>query len=233
MALTPGDVHNVSFKKPPMGRRGYDEGEVDAFLDTVEREVGKLHADNTALTAEVDRLRRLLDQAGSPAHRAVMAADGSPIPTPVGMSPEQANAQSVKILAMAQETADRFIADAQTQAEQLTGDARRQCDEMVTDARGQSEAMVQEAQSRAQGITEAAERRRQELMGGLEDQHTDLEREIEDLRGFEREYRTQLRSYFESRLRELDSRRQADRAAKNNGQPTGEQAAIGTVPPGR
>ena len=33
MPLTPADIHNVAFKKPPIGKRGYDEEEVDAFLD--------------------------------------------------------------------------------------------------------------------------------------------------------------------------------------------------------
>ena len=33
MPLTPADVHNVAFKKPSIGKRGYDEDEVDAFLD--------------------------------------------------------------------------------------------------------------------------------------------------------------------------------------------------------
>jgi DivIVA domain-containing protein len=35
-ALTPEQVHNVAFSKPPIGRRGYNEDEVDAFLDAVE-----------------------------------------------------------------------------------------------------------------------------------------------------------------------------------------------------
>lgn len=34
--LTPEMVHNIAFKKPPLGKRGYDEEEVDAFLDIVE-----------------------------------------------------------------------------------------------------------------------------------------------------------------------------------------------------
>jgi DivIVA domain-containing protein len=29
-------VRNVTFSKPPIGKRGYDEDEVDAFLDLVE-----------------------------------------------------------------------------------------------------------------------------------------------------------------------------------------------------
>ena len=40
MPLTPADVHNVAFSKPPIGKRGYNEDEVDAFLDLVEAELG-------------------------------------------------------------------------------------------------------------------------------------------------------------------------------------------------
>jgi DivIVA domain-containing protein len=35
-ALTPEDVHNVAFSKPPIGQRGYNEDEVDQFLDLIE-----------------------------------------------------------------------------------------------------------------------------------------------------------------------------------------------------
>jgi DivIVA domain-containing protein len=43
MALTPDDVRNVAFNKPPIGRRGYDEEEVDLFLDEVERTLIELY----------------------------------------------------------------------------------------------------------------------------------------------------------------------------------------------
>ena len=36
MKLTPADVRNVAFSKPPIGKRGYNEDEVDQFLDLVE-----------------------------------------------------------------------------------------------------------------------------------------------------------------------------------------------------
>jgi DivIVA domain-containing protein len=34
--LTPDDARNVAFSKPPIGKRGYNEDEVDAFLGLVE-----------------------------------------------------------------------------------------------------------------------------------------------------------------------------------------------------
>lgn len=51
--LTPADVRNVAFRKPPLGKRGYDEEEVDRFLDAVEQTIA-------ALTEEVASLRAQL-----------------------------------------------------------------------------------------------------------------------------------------------------------------------------
>src|ERR1700744_540659 len=51
MPLTPAEVHNVAFKQPPIGKRGYDEEEVDAFLDIVEVELSRLIEENNDLKA--------------------------------------------------------------------------------------------------------------------------------------------------------------------------------------
>ena len=53
MPLTPADVHNVAFSKPPIGKRGYNEDEVDAFLDLVEAELGRLIEENNDLREQV------------------------------------------------------------------------------------------------------------------------------------------------------------------------------------
>jgi DivIVA domain-containing protein len=41
--LSPADVHGITFKKAPLGRRGYDEEHVDAFLDELERTLTTLY----------------------------------------------------------------------------------------------------------------------------------------------------------------------------------------------
>lgn len=46
--LTPGDVRDVVFDKAPLGKRGYDEKQVDAFLDLVEATL----TGNARLTAD-------------------------------------------------------------------------------------------------------------------------------------------------------------------------------------
>ncbi len=40
--LTADDVRNTSFGKPPSGKRGYNEGEVDAFFGRIEAAIAGL-----------------------------------------------------------------------------------------------------------------------------------------------------------------------------------------------
>nr|6LFA_A Chain A, Cell wall synthesis protein Wag31 [Mycobacterium tuberculosis H37Rv]6LFA_B Chain B, Cell wall synthesis protein Wag31 [Mycobacterium tuberculosis H37Rv] len=54
--LTPADVHNVAFSKPPIGKRGYNEDEVDAFLDLVENELTRLIEENSDLRQRINEL---------------------------------------------------------------------------------------------------------------------------------------------------------------------------------
>ncbi|BDD83799.1 hypothetical protein TPB0596_35620 [Tsukamurella pulmonis] len=42
--LTPEDVRHVAFAKPSIGRRGYNEDQVDSFLDDVEATLRDLYA---------------------------------------------------------------------------------------------------------------------------------------------------------------------------------------------
>ena len=86
MGLTPADVHNVAFSKPPIGKRGYNEDEVDAFLDLVEAELARLVEENNDLRSQVEQLENQLqtaqvdlDDARSQAS-AVPAAPAAPAP---------------------------------------------------------------------------------------------------------------------------------------------------------
>ena len=228
MPLTPADVHNVVFKKPPIGKRGYDEDEVDAFLDVVEAELARLIEENNELRA---------GGRGAPQER----PEPTPAPAPVAAAPpvaaprEDDSARASRMLALATETADRYVNEAKTQAEQMIASAKNTSDRLLTDARTKSEQMVtesknradtmlgdartraetmeREARAKAAALEQDAERRHREAMGSLEEKRTSLERKIEELRTFEREYRTRLRSYLESHLRDLDSRGSAEPAS--------------------
>jgi DivIVA domain-containing protein len=223
MPLTPADVHNVAFKKPPIGKRGYDEDEVDAFLDLVEAELARLIEENNDLKAQVDDLHR---GGGHGPMRQVPPPPepmAPPPPPPIMQARIDENSQVVKVLAMAQETAEKYVADAKTEAERMLGDARTTVDRMIGEARSKADSMTAEARSRADGLerearskatalTQEAERKHNEIIGGLEQRKTTLEKRIEELRTFEREYRTRLKSYLESQLRDLEGRGSAEPA---------------------
>src|SRR5436305_13460788 len=80
MPLTPADVHNVAFSKPPIGKRGYNEDEVDAFLDLVENELTRLIEENADLRQRIAELDQELAAGGGQAAAAPTVAQ--PIPTP-------------------------------------------------------------------------------------------------------------------------------------------------------
>jgi DivIVA domain-containing protein len=234
MPLTPADVHNVVFKKPPIGKRGYDEDEVDAFLDVVEAELARLIEENNELRAGSGRRPEV------PAPVEAPAPVPAPAPVVAAQPREDDSARASRMLALATETADRYVNEAKAQAEQmvsgaksnsdrLMADARQKSEQMVTeakhradtmigDARTRAETMEREARARAAALDQEAARRRDEVMGPLEEKRVNLERKIEELRTFEREYRTRLRSYLESHLRDLDSRGSAEPAAARQSQ---------------
>ena len=57
MPLTPEDVHKKTFT-PVRLREGYDMGEVDQFLDEVEVELTRLHAENDDLRQKLAAAQR-------------------------------------------------------------------------------------------------------------------------------------------------------------------------------
>ena len=105
MPLTPEDVASRKFTVTRMGRSGYDETEVDEFLDEVEGELTRLHEQNAKLQSE-------LDSAGP---------TGSAPPAAPAQPPE---VQATAILAMAQRTAEEYVSEARKQADQIRSEAQ-------------------------------------------------------------------------------------------------------------
>src|SRR5688572_31043392 len=98
MPLTPADVHNVVFKKPPIGKRGYDEDEVDAFLDVVEAELARLIEENNELRSTVSRGGARGEERPEPPAPAPVAA--APAPVPVQQPREDDSARASRMLAL-------------------------------------------------------------------------------------------------------------------------------------
>jgi DivIVA domain-containing protein len=149
MPLTPADVHNVVFKKPPIGKRGYDEDEVDAFLDVVEAELARLIEENNELRSSSGRSSAGMEEA--PASAPAPAAVAAPS-QPVQQPREDDSARASRMLALATETADRYVNEAKTQAEQMVTGAKTNSERLMADARAKSEQMVTEAKHRAESM---------------------------------------------------------------------------------
>jgi hypothetical protein len=112
---------------------------------------------------------------------------------------------AARVLSLAQQTADQAIADARREADETLGRARREADEVLTKARRQAEQITGDARARAESLERDAQERHRQAMGSLVTQREELERRVDDLRAFEREYRSRLKAYLEGQLRDLDA----------------------------
>ncbi len=176
MALTPDDVVHKEFQHVRF-KDGLDPDEVDDYLDEIVVEWRKTIEENTRLKARVAEL-----EAGASA----VPGLGIPAATPLGAAPaagSENDAAFTGIIAVAQRVHDQYVAEGQSKARET----------------------VAEAEMRAAQILSQAETGHREAMARLSGERDGLERKINELREFENSYRTQLRSYFEGQLRQLDS----------------------------
>jgi DivIVA domain-containing protein len=221
MPLTPADVRNKQFSTTRL-RPGYDEEEVDAFLDEVEAELDRLIQENEELRAKLAELLRggksavpALSSPLSDPKQEMMAPEPRVEPErrqpePVMMGDRMPHIEdnmdtAARVLSLAQQTADQAIADARREADETLGRARREADEVLTKARRQAEQITGDARARAESLERDAQERHRQAMGSLVQTREELERRVDDLRAFEREYRSRLKAYLEGQLRDLEA----------------------------
>ena len=97
--------------------------------------------------------------------------------------------------------------------------ARRLHEEHVREGMEKRDALIAEGHATAARVVSEAEQGARAQLGSLQQERQELERKVEELRHFEREYRTKLRGYIEGQLRELESSNALTAA------PAGQQAA--------
>jgi DivIVA domain-containing protein len=223
MPLTPADIHNIAFKKPPIGKRGYDEEEVDAFLDEVEQELIRLREENGSLhgqiqhsgggspvgpnpsaalnaelagvAAQLDRLQEARDRAEQNARSLQSQLEQARSAPPSSpMGGSGDDDRGARVLMMAQRTADDHLSD-----------ARRESEALLADARTKSDQLVSEAQLKAGTLEADARRNHTEAMNSLVDKRAAMIEEIGKLGNLAQSYQTALDSHLARQLQELDS----------------------------
>ncbi|WP_199512570.1 DivIVA domain-containing protein [Nucisporomicrobium flavum] len=209
MPLTPEDVRNVFFNKPPVGKRGYDEEEVDAFLTEVEAELGRLLDSNRRLRDEVvhagpdsrheledlaARLRRLQDEraeAERQAGRLRAELDDARTRRP-GPEPDRAGEAVPAVLVMARRTAEDHLED-----------ARRDAMELVAEARAKATQVWEESRENAMRDVDSAQRTHDSAVAKIEIDRVAFESAVANLADFAQHYYQLLREDLERRVPEL------------------------------
>ena len=222
MPLTPADIHNMAFKKPPIGKRGYDEEEVDAFLDELEQELIRLLEENRALHGQVqpggaggpspaatmamnaelsdmnmqlERMQEARARAEQNARSLQQRLEQARNSVPSGPPPSaDTDDRNARVLMMAQRTADDHMRDARLESEALLNEARNKSDQITSDA-----------QLKAGTIEGDARRNHTEAMNSLGTKRAALLDEIERLGQLAQSYQAALSSHLTMQLQELNS----------------------------
>ncbi len=194
MPLTPEDVVNKRFQATKF-REGYDQDEVDDFLDEIVVELRRLNVENEDLRqrllaseARINELQRsgagLAAQLVAPvAEPAVALATPSSFP--------EANQDMASLDG--------------NNTNNLLQLARKLHDEHVREGMAKRDALIAEGHSTAARVVREAEAQQRAEYGRLEQEKALIEHSIQELRTFEREYRLKLKAYIEGQLHDLDS----------------------------
>lgn len=180
--LTAEDVLNKAFSKTKY-REGFDQDEVDDFLDEVAQTISSLIAERDDLAQRLAQA-----QAGQPA-AAPAAVSAAVVDEPVRENTNLLQAATdptpptaTGMLAMAQKLHDEYVAAGETERDRIIDEAKVKAESIVGQAETDAKARLDE----------------------LSAERTDLESKIDDLRRFERDYRSRLKGYLENLLGDLE-----------------------------
>lgn len=229
MALMPEDLQNKRFT-PVRFSEGYDMDEVDNYLDNdVMPRLQQLIDENDRLKRELDEANnRIAELEGSAQHGASAEHGASAVPA-VGhddaaeehdadVAPQETASASAAtahaVDAPAAGTAhESTIGAPDASAAGIIALAHRLHDEHVKHGEDERDRLIAEANDEHRRIIGEAEEKSRTTLEALEKQKGELEREIDSLRTFERDYRNRLRNYLENQLRELDTNETQDKKA--------------------
>lgn len=195
MSLTPEDVHYKKFQ-PTKFREGYDQEEVDAFLDEIIVELRRLNQENEdlrqRLLASDGRIAELQRSPGSLAGS--LTGGGSDVATsitnPGAAFPEALTETQV---------------NEPNNTNNLLQLARKLHDEHVREGIAKRDALIAEGQATAARLLRETEAQQRSDLSRLEQEKALLEHSIQELRQYERDYRASIRSFIEAQLRDLET----------------------------
>ena len=190
--LTADDVLNKKFQ-PTKFREGYDQDEVDEFLDQIVEAMRDLENENAELKAKLDAANA----------RVAELSEGAPVVTATPVSPVAPSAPVVESPLVETPKSEPSGNNAESAAAMLEM-AQRLHDEYVAKGKAERERIVTEARATGEQLTREAENQRNQTLSQLEKERANLEHKIDELRRFESDYRTRLRSYLTNLLNNVE-----------------------------
>ena len=116
----------------------------------------------------------------------------------------EASTAAARLLELATRNADEVVAEAREEADRIVGSARTKAERLEAETKTKTDRLEQDARTRAQMLDSETEAKRREVLGDLEKERGRLDADVENLRSFEREYRSRLKNYFTQQLAALD-----------------------------
>ena len=190
--LTADDVLNKKCQ-PTKFREGYDQDEVDEFLDQIVEAMRDLENENAELKAKLDAANA----------RVAELSEGAPVVTATPVSPVAPIAPVVESPIVETPKIEPSGNNAESAAAMLEM-AQRLHDEYVAKGKAELERIVTEARATGEQLTREAENQRNQTLSQLEKERANLEHKIDELRRFESDYRTRLRSYLTNLLNTVE-----------------------------
>ena len=197
MPLTPEDVVNKRFQ-PTKFREGYDQDEVDDFLDEIVVELRRLTQENEdlrqRLLASESRINEL-QRSGAGLVAEINSTTAESALTPMASTPVMSD--------FPEATADPSTLDT-SNTNNLLQLARKLHEEHVREGLAKRDALIAEGHATAARVVREAEAQQRADMSRLEQEKALIEHRIQELRSFEREYRLKLKAYIENQLADLE-----------------------------
>ena len=207
MALTPEDVVNQKFTITKF-RDGYDLDQVDDFLDTIVEELRQHEQEKAELNEQIERLTGELEEARAEAAQATEAAKAAQT-TEAAPEREAAEDRTIVVDAPAAAPAETAVASSSNQNDAIKSSAMLQLalelhDKHIHEGEEKRDQLIRDAQETSKQLIEEAQKQRADELRMLSTERAEIGTKIKDLREFEGEYRSTLRSYIQSQLRGLD-----------------------------
>ncbi len=207
MSLTPEDVVNKRFQ-PTKFREGYDQDEVDDFLDELVVELRRLNQENE------DLRQRLL---ASESRIAELNRSGAGLANQLTTT-ASAPASAVSAMSAFPEASQDPMSMDGNNTNNLLQLARKLHDEHVREGVAKRDALIAEGHATAARLIREAEAQHKSDIIRLEQERALIEHSIAELSAFEREYRLKLKQFIESQLSEIEVSRVSPNS-QNSGNP--------------